>query len=108
MKGEMNMKRFKLMIITLNRFRLLLLTAFVVAATALSAVTYAAQEPQAAGQNPVTVKKETDQAAKARAQRAAVLKQRKDAQKFIRENATGHQPGTDVPASDNAGPGGAK
>lgn len=94
----------------MNRFRLLLLMAFVVAVTAISGVTYAAQEPaaatQATDQEVVAKQKAADQAVKARAMKDAALKKRQDAQKFIRENATGYQPGTDGTTPANAGKGG--
>lgn len=103
------MSRFKLMIMTMNRFRLLLVSIFVLAIPALSGVTYAAQEPvaatatQATGQDAAAKQKTAVLAAKARAKRDAVQKQRLDAQKFIRENATGHQPRIDGTAPEKAG-----
>jgi Flp pilus assembly protein TadB len=110
MKGEMSMNRFKLLIMTMNRFRLLLLTAFVLAGTVLAGVAFAAQEPappnQATGQDAVAKQKAAEQAVKARAMRDAVQKRRQDAQKFLKENATGHQPAAEGAAPANAGTGG--
>jgi hypothetical protein len=112
LKGEGIMIKFNLMIKTMNRFRLLLVMTFVLAAMALSGATYAAQEPAAAtqttGQDAVAKQQSADQAARARAMKDAALKRRQDAQKFLNEHSTGYQPGTDGTAPSNTGTGGVK
>ena len=104
------MNKFKQMIMTMNRFRLLLATICALAVTALSGA-YAAQEPAApekTAQDAIANQKSAEQAAKARAMKDAALKRRQDAQKFLNEHSTGYQPGTSGAAPSNTGTGGTK
>jgi hypothetical protein len=112
MKGDMIMNRFKLMTMSVNRFRLLLFAAFVVAVTALSmgaSATYAGQDStaakQAAGQDLGAAKRAED-AAHARAQKDAAIKRRHEIQDFVRKAAEGQQSGTQAATPDKTGKGG--
>jgi hypothetical protein len=114
MKGEMIMNRFKL-ILTVNRFRLLLVAALVVAVTALSSgigVTYAQQDPAAvpltAEQKAAAAKLDKAAAIRARAQRDAAIKKRHDAKTYINKVVEGQESGAAATAPDNTGKGGAQ
>jgi len=98
----------------MNKFGLLLVAAFMAAVTALcwgTGVSYAQQGPEvkAAGdKDPAAVKRKTDAAIRARAQRDAALKKRHDTQKYIKQVVEGQQSGAAAPAPEKAGKGGAQ
>ena len=99
----------------MNRFKLLILTSFVIAVTALSpgiSITYAEQGPTAAIKtdikDPAAAKLKADAAARALAKRADMLKQRKEARDYIRKVVEGQQAVRAAPVPDNAGTGGAQ
>jgi hypothetical protein len=104
------MNRFKMLIMTKNRFRLLLLTALFVAVTAFTAgisITYAQQDADAPKltdeENAAAKAKKDADAARAIAKRAELLKQRQAAKDYIKKVVEGQQP-----APDDAGKEGAK
>jgi len=108
------MNRFKQMMMSMNRFRLLLFTTFVAAVTVLISgigVTYADQAPapakETAAQQTATQKAAAD-AVKARAMRNAAIKRRQASKKYIQGVIEGQQPGPAAAAPANAGQGGAK
>ena len=94
----------------MNRFRLLLVTAFMIAVTAPcwgTGVSSAQQAPEvkaAADKDPVAAKRKADAAIRARAQRDAAIKKRHDTQKYIQKVVEGQQSGAAAP--ENAGKGG--
>jgi len=82
----------------MNRFRLLLFTLFVVAVTAFSSgigVSYAQQDPAATppavAQDPAAAAKLKAAAVRARAQRDAAIKKRRDAKDYIKKVVEGQQ-----------------
>jgi hypothetical protein len=100
MKGETIMNRFKLLMLTANRSRLLLLTAFAVAVTVFVSglsVTYAADPATAHAKRAELMdkiaKKRADDGARARSKRADLLKQRKDAKDYMRKVLEGQANG---------------
>jgi hypothetical protein len=83
----------------MNRFRFLLLTAFIVAVSVLSwgtSVTFANQDsaaPHKATEKEIAAKKRADaDAPRARAQRDAAIKQRAEGRKYIQKMIKGQQP----------------
>ena len=109
------MNRFKLMIMTMNRFRLLLFTTLLVAAIALpcgTSATYAQQEPAAAKpaaeKDAAAAKRKADAAVRARAKRDETIQRTKAAREYIKKVVEQQQSGTAVAPPDNAGKEGAK
>jgi len=107
------MNRFKIMIMSMNRFRLLLITMCAVAVTVFSSgigVSYAEENSTAANptaEKAAAEKRKADAATRALAKRAEMLKQRKDAKEYIKKVVEGQQPG-EVTSPADAGTGGAK
>jgi hypothetical protein len=108
------MNQFKLMMKSMNGFRLLLFTTFVAAVTVLISgisVTYADQAPTPANQTAVqqtAAQKAAADAVKARAMRDAAIKRRQASKKYIQGVIEGQQPGPAAAAPASAGQGGAK
>ena len=97
----------------MDRFRLMLVTAMLLAVSILSWGTgdsYAQQESAGAKQadDPAAAKRKADAAIRARAQRDAAIKKRHDAQKYIQKVVEGQQSGAAASAPGNAGKGGSQ
>lgn len=109
------MNRFKLLMMTTNRFRLLLLMALVIAVTAFSpgiSATYAQQEPAAtkptAEQKAAAAERKAEAAVRARAKRDEAIKKRRDLKEYVKKVVEGQQSGAAATAPDKAGKEGAK
>ncbi|KAB0670436.1 hypothetical protein F6V30_09820 [Oryzomonas sagensis] len=105
------MNRFKLFLLAMNRFRLLVVTTCIVVVAASSlgiGATYAQQDsgavPLTPEQKAAAERRDKAAAIRAREQRDAAIKKRQDAKKYIKKVVEGQESGTAAP--DTTGKGG--